>query len=58
MTADQQDDTHFSPVVWFFVLEDAREHGDFAKAAEAQRVLRRLGIDVRYRPQREVCHAE
>jgi len=37
-----------SPVAWFVVLERARLDGDFARAAEAQRELRRLGVLVRY----------
>jgi hypothetical protein len=37
------------PTYWFGVLEIARERGDFARAAEAQRELRRLGVIVRYR---------
>jgi len=38
-----------SPVAWFFILERARECGDFERAANAQKELRRLGIEVRYR---------
>jgi hypothetical protein len=36
------------PTYWFVVLEIARERGDFARAAEAQRQLERLGVSVRY----------
>lgn len=46
------------PVYWFVVLESARRSGDFARAAEAQRELERLGIKVRYgRERQEGCHA-
>jgi hypothetical protein len=41
------------PIVWFFVLEDALDRGDFARAAQAQRELRRLGIHVSYRRPRQ-----
>ena len=37
------------PVAWFAVLERARIEGDFARAAEAQRQLERLGVRVNYR---------
>jgi hypothetical protein len=37
-----------SPIVWFFVLEEALERGNFERAANAQKELRRLGIDVGY----------
>jgi hypothetical protein len=36
-----------SPVYWFVKLETAVEKGDFEAAAEAQRELRRLGVDDR-----------
>jgi hypothetical protein len=36
------------PLYWFSRLEDAVERGDHAAAAEAQRVLKRLGVRVRY----------
>ena len=38
-----------SPVAWFFELEDARRQSDFERAAYAQRELKRLGVEVRYR---------
>lgn len=38
-----------SPIGLFFVLEDSRRRGDFVRAAEAQRELLRLGIEVRYK---------
>jgi hypothetical protein len=45
---DHQDE----PTYWFAVLEIARERGDFERAAEAKRQLRRLGVCVSYeRPQ-------
>jgi hypothetical protein len=37
------------PLWWFARLEAAVERGDHAAAAEAQRELERLGVDVRYR---------
>jgi hypothetical protein len=43
-----------SATYWFAVLEIARERGDFERAAEAQRQLRRLGVCVNYeRPVRQ-----
>jgi hypothetical protein len=40
------------PTYWFAVLEIAREHGEFERAAEAKRQLGRLGVCVSYeRPQ-------
>jgi hypothetical protein len=33
---------------WFFVLERAREAGDFKRAIEAKENLERLGVSVRY----------
>jgi hypothetical protein len=43
------------PVYWFAALERAVEDGDHQAAAEAQRQLSRLGVEVRYgrRPQRQ-----
>jgi hypothetical protein len=38
------------PLYWFARLEGAVERRDFAAAADAQRHLQRLGIDVQYRP--------
>ena len=37
-----------SPVVWFVMLERARMDRDFQRAAEAQRQLARLGVQVKY----------
>lgn len=39
-----------SPTAWFVTMETARQRGDFARAAEAQKQLKRLGVEVRYRP--------
>jgi hypothetical protein len=43
------------PAYWFVALERAVEEGDHQAAAEAQRHLARLGVDVRFRraPRRE-----
>ncbi len=38
-----------SPIYWFVVLTEAKERGDFARAAEAQKELDRLGIRISYR---------
>ena len=38
-----------SPIAWFYTLEDARRQNDFERAAEAQKQLKRLGVEVRYR---------
>jgi hypothetical protein len=43
-TRDHRDE----PTYWFAVLEIARERGDFERAAEAKRQLRRLGVYVSY----------
>ena len=40
-----------SPVAWFCVLHQARASGDFERAAQAVRELRRLGVDVKYHGQ-------
>jgi hypothetical protein len=37
------------PLYWFAALEKAVEEGAFAKAAQAQRELERLGVQVQYR---------
>jgi hypothetical protein len=39
------------PLYWFAALERAVAQGDFERAAEAQRNLRRLGVEVAFRPQ-------
>jgi hypothetical protein len=38
-----------SPIYWFDVLAIARRNGDYERAAEAQRELERLGVQVRFR---------
>lgn len=55
-TRDHRDE----PTYWFAVLEISRERGDFERAAEAKRELRRLGVCVSYeKPQTKtgVAHA-
>ena len=39
-----------NPTFWFAVLEIARERGDFERAAEAKRELKRLGVSIVYEP--------
>jgi len=42
-----------SPVVWFALLDQARESGDWKLAQQAEAELRRLGVAVRFsRPSR------
>jgi hypothetical protein len=36
------------PTYWFAILEIARERGDFERAADAKRQLKRLGVSVSY----------
>lgn len=43
-------DPHRCPAAWFAVLEHARLHGDFERAARAKRELRRLGVIVDFVP--------
>jgi len=43
------DEIRNSPIAWFYILEDSRRQGDFERAAEAQRELTRLGIQIRYK---------
>jgi hypothetical protein len=40
-------------VYWFVVLEAARECGDYATAAEADRGLKRLGVQVSHKRRRQ-----
>lgn len=53
-----------SPVYWFFVLDAARDGGDFALAARAKAELERLGIRITYgsprhrRGREETRHAD
>jgi hypothetical protein len=44
----EADDVRESAVYWFTILEIAVEAGDHATAADAQRELFRLGVEVRY----------
>jgi 5,10-methylenetetrahydrofolate reductase len=37
-----------SPVAWFVMLERARTTGDFERAAQAVRELKRLGVTVTF----------
>ena len=42
------------PVAWFVLLDQAVKAGEFDRAAVAERKLRALGVEVRYRtPPRE-----
>lgn len=36
------------PTYWFAILDIAREKGDYGRAAEAQRELERLGVQVAF----------
>jgi hypothetical protein len=47
-----------SPTAWFVVLERARHVGDFEKAAEAQRQLKRLGVIVRFESARKAVRRD
>ena len=38
------------PTYWFVLLDRAVERGDLSRAAEAQAELRKLGVEVKYRP--------
>lgn len=52
--AEKPRDHQDEPMYWFGVLEIAREQGDFERAAEAMRQLKRLGVCVTYfRPEPE-----
>lgn len=42
-----------SPTAWFAALEAAMNRGDISAAAEAQRELSRLGVEVIYRPEKK-----
>ena len=47
-----------SPLYWFAVLKQAIDQSDYERAAEAQRNLRRLGVEVRIHPtQQEAADA-
>ena len=43
--------------VWFLALERARNLGDIRRAKEAEENLRRLGVTVTFRKQREAANA-
>jgi hypothetical protein len=61
MPATAQEPVIEWPVWWFVRLEAAVERGDHAAAAEAQRELEHLGVQVRYgrpRPQGEGADAK
>ena len=45
---DGPDNCRQQPIYWFAILDMAIDRGDHATAAEAQRELRRLGVDVHY----------
>lgn len=40
------------PTYWFAILDIARERDDYDRAAEANRELKRLGVDVSFRPRK------
>jgi hypothetical protein len=42
-------DVRQSPIYWFFLLDRAIQDGDFEAAVRAQRELKCLGVEVRYR---------
>jgi hypothetical protein len=46
-----------SPTAWFAVLERARLTGDYERAAEAVRNLKRLGVQVQFVEPGEVAPA-
>lgn len=45
-----------SPTAWFCEMETARQRRDFARADHAQKELKRLGVEVRYRQRRKHCN--
>jgi ferric-dicitrate binding protein FerR (iron transport regulator) len=51
-TAQTNSETEYrdSAVYWFVRLDNAHELQDHERAAEAIRELRRLGVDVRFKP--------
>ena len=49
VTQKAREEAADSPVVWFAVLERAKQTGDFATAARAVQELERLGVKVKYR---------
>ena len=52
-TPPKRDEWRESPTAWFAALEAAMTRGDLTAATDAQRELARLGVAVRYRPQRQ-----
>ena len=52
-TPPKPEDWRESPTAWFAALEAAMNRGDLSAAADAQHELARLGVAVRYRPQRQ-----
>lgn len=48
-------DPNESPTAWFFALETALARGDWRRAADAERELKRLGVDVRFRRARDLA---
>jgi hypothetical protein len=49
MSLDAERIIRDSPIYWFDILAIARRNGDYERAAEAQRELERLGVQVRFR---------
>lgn len=47
---ERKSDATVDAVTWFAVLENARQRGDFDRAATAKRKLEALGIKIVYRP--------
>jgi hypothetical protein len=45
---EQDPEIRDSTVYWFFLLENALEHGDYDLAAQADAELQRLGVRVRH----------
>jgi hypothetical protein len=46
---DKKDNSADSPIVWFCVLERARQDNNFELAAKAKHELERLGVIVKYK---------
>jgi hypothetical protein len=49
MTATEKARPEDCATAWFAVLERALDEGDVQRAAQAERELQRLGVDVRFR---------
>ena len=56
-TATTERERSINGIAWFAALLHARERNDFAKAADAQRELGRLGIVVKVKREWEVPNA-